>query len=79
MSPDGFVQQLVGNQQSAEMNSRLVFWTLLGRAPSDEELAVAVSHLANRGDTEQTLDEKRTVYQNLIWALLATNEFMFVK
>ena len=79
MAPDGFVQQLVSNQQSAEMNSRLVFWTLLGRAPSDEELAVAVSHLANRGDAEQTLDEKRTVYQNLIWALLATNEFMFVK
>ncbi len=50
-----------------------LYWTALARAPSAEERQLAVNHLA-RFDT---VANKQLAYEDIVWALLNTKEFLF--
>ena len=78
-SQAGFVHRLGLNGRSPQENCELIFRTLYGRSPLAAEIAVAVKHVS--GTAEEPVDglEKTERYRNLIWALLASNEFMFVQ
>ena len=73
----GLVHRLSQNGRSPHENCELIFWTLYGRPPVAAELAVAVAHVSGSATADGA--EKIERYRNLIWALLASNEFMFVQ
>jgi hypothetical protein len=75
----GLVHRLSQNDRSPHENCELIFWTLYGRPPVAAELAVAVEHLSGTAEVPVDGTEKIERYRNLVWALLASNEFMFVK
>src|SRR5439155_25286924 len=54
----------------AEKVEELFLWAL-GRRPSVEHLQIAVTHV------ERHAQNKQVAYQNLIWALINTKEFVF--
>jgi hypothetical protein len=54
----------------AEKVEELFLWTL-GRKPTDKDLSAALAHLTKHEKT------KKTAYENLIWALINTKEFIF--
>ncbi len=49
-----------------------LFLWVFARKPSDLEMNVALAHLAKQGDRG-----KKTAYENILWALLNTKEFIF--
>ncbi|MFL2871695.1 MAG: DUF1549 domain-containing protein [Pirellulaceae bacterium] len=68
----GFIQRLADNNVSHAINVNLVFLTLMGRLPIDAEKQVAIEYL-------DTVEDRAEAYRNLVWSLLATNEFMFIR
>ena len=44
----------------------------MGRLPIDAEKQVAIEYL-------DTVEDRAEGYRNLVWSLLATNEFMFIR
>ena len=68
----GFIQRLADNNVSHAINVNLVFLTLMGRLPIDAEKQVAIEYL-------DTVEDRAEGYRNLVWSLLATNEFMFIR
>jgi hypothetical protein len=49
----------------------LFLWTF-GRKPSDQEIAVALAHIDKLGP-----QQKKTAYENILWALINAKEFRF--
>ena len=56
----------------AEKIEEIFLWAL-GRKPNEQDLKVALSHLAKHEKN------KRTAFENILWALLNTKEFQFVQ
>ena len=50
-----------------------IYWTALSRAPSAEERELALAHLTR----PEAKDNKRLAYEDIVWALLNTKEFLF--
>ncbi|MHC4878614.1 MAG: DUF1549 and DUF1553 domain-containing protein [Planctomycetota bacterium] len=67
---DGYVAQLVSNDESHADNSREIFLRVFARPPAQAELEAAVEFLNSEPDRGEG-------YRSLVWSLLATNEFMF--
>jgi hypothetical protein len=53
----------------AEKVEELFLWTI-GKKPSPEKLALALKHL-------EAAKDKKPVYENILWALINTKEFLF--
>jgi hypothetical protein len=76
-SQTGFAHRLAVNNRSPQENCELIFLTLYGRVGTAAELEVAVAHVSGSAAADES--DKIERYRNLIWALLASNEFMFVQ
>ena len=57
-------------RSDAEKVEELFLWAF-GRRPSVEHLQIALAHI------DRHAQNKQVAYQNLIWALLNTKEFVF--
>jgi hypothetical protein len=69
--PGGRAALLAADKRSdAEKVEELFLWAF-GRRPSVEHLQIALAHI------ERHAQNKQVAYQNLIWALLNTKEFVF--
>ncbi len=66
----GYVARLAKNGQPHAHNVRDVFQRVFARAPRTRELNLAVEFLESQTD-------RKEAYGSLLWALLATNEFLF--
>lgn len=71
-SEKGFIQRLATNDATHLENVDLIFLTLMGRNPIEAEQQVATEYL-------NSVDDRAEGYRNLVWSLLATNEFMFIR
>jgi hypothetical protein len=56
----------------AEKVTEMFLWAL-GRPPSPEHLQIALSHI------ERHAKQKQVAYQNLLWVLINTKEFVFIQ
>ncbi len=50
-----------------------IYWTALSRPPSAEERGIGLAHLAR----PEAQANKRLAYEDIVWALLNTKEFLF--
>ncbi|MBM4072220.1 MAG: DUF1549 domain-containing protein [Planctomycetes bacterium] len=66
----GYVAQLAGNKKSHRDNVHDIFARVFARTPRPRELGIAVGFLESQADRNEA-------YGNLLWSLLATNEFLF--
>lgn len=66
---NGYVEQLATNQKTHLDNVREIFVRTLSRPPRTSEVATAVKYLNSEKNRHEA-------YRSLVWALLATNEFM---
>jgi hypothetical protein len=62
---------LAGDQQSPEAGLRQLYLTALSRRPTTEELDALNEYLANHQD------DKKAAYEDIVWALINTKEFLF--
>jgi hypothetical protein len=69
--PSGRVRELCDAGLSNEDTVEELFLSTLSRLPTDEERAAAVSHLIEASD-------RRAAYQDLLWSLLNTQEFLTI-
>lgn len=69
-APTGYAQQLAASGSSHADRIQELFLRALGRRPRPEELATALQLLESEPETLEA-------YRSLLWALLATNEFLF--
>jgi hypothetical protein len=68
----GRCQQLAASEQSdSEKVTELYYWAM-ARAPHDDELAHIIQYVAAKPD-------KRKAYEDVMWALFNTKEFLFVR
>jgi len=63
-------KQLAGDKRPHDEKLRELYWTALAREPSKEELANLLAHLEKKGDAQSG-------YEDIIWALVNTKEFLF--
>src|SRR5262249_55160572 len=71
--PNGRADLMVRDKRpDAEKVDELFLWAF-ARKPSDEQRAVALAHIAKQGAN------KKAAYENILWALLNTKEFVFNK
>lgn len=66
---NGYVEQLATNQKTHSDNVHEIFVRTLSRPPSTSEVETAVKYLNSEKNRHEA-------YRSLVWALLATNEFM---
>jgi hypothetical protein len=66
----GYAEQLAKNGRPAAENVQAIIMRLFARPPRPNELQTAVSFLESQKDPQEG-------YRSLLWALLATNEFLF--
>lgn len=66
----GYVDQLTKSGRSHAENVQAIFNRLFARSPRPNELQTAVGFLESQKDQQEG-------YRSLLWALLATNEFLF--
>jgi hypothetical protein len=70
---NGRADQLTRDSRpDAEKVDELFLWAL-ARKPSDEQRAEALAHIAKHSSN------KKLAYENILWALLNTKEFVFNK
>jgi hypothetical protein len=67
----GRAEKLAADKRSDEEKVRELFVWCFGRQPSQEHLQVALDHI-NRHQAN-----KRQAYENILWALINTKEFVF--
>ena len=67
----GFVTRLAANKKTHSENVQELFVRIFSRRPRDEESRIALEYLESEPD-------RKAAYQSLMWALLATNEFLFI-
>jgi len=68
--PTGYAARLAGNGKAHAENVSDVFVRVFARAPRAKEQVAAVKFLEGQVD-------RKEAYRSLLWALLATNEFLF--
>lgn len=66
---NGYIEQLASNQKTHSDNVREIFVRTLSRHPRTSEVETAVKYLNSEKNRHEA-------YRSLVWALLATNEFM---
>lgn len=66
---NGYIEQLASNQKTHSDNVREIFVRTLSRPPRVSEVESAVKYLNSEKNRHEA-------YRSLVWALLATNEFM---
>ncbi len=66
---NGYVEQLATNQKTHSDNVHEIFVRTLSRPPRTSEVETAVKYLNSEKNRHEA-------YRSLVWALLATNEFM---
>ncbi len=66
---NGYIEQLASNQKTHSDNVREIFVRTLSRPPRVSEVETAVKYLNSEKNRHEA-------YRSLVWALLATNEFM---
>jgi hypothetical protein len=70
---DGRADKLAKDPRpDAQKIDELFLW-VYGRKPTTDQSAVALAHLAKHGDN------KKSAYENILWALLNTKEFVFIQ
>ncbi|MBI2948339.1 MAG: DUF1553 domain-containing protein [Verrucomicrobia bacterium] len=62
---------LAGNKQPDEANIRELYYWSYAREPEDKELKLAKGYL------EKKSEKRREAYEDIIWALINTKEFLF--
>jgi hypothetical protein len=76
----GRAAELTGSTRSDEENIRELYYLAYARVPDPKEMGVARAHLEKltKGKTEKELTAaKRQAYEDIIWALINTKEFLF--
>jgi len=68
--PQGYVQRVIDAGGEPESRIREVFVRVLGRTPRPEETRAAAEFFARETDRAEA-------WRSFVWALLATNEFLF--
>jgi hypothetical protein len=71
---DGRAARLAADPRADSAKVRELYLWVFARPPTAEELRTATTYLARRGTTDQG---KRQAYEDLMWALLNTKEFLF--
>ena len=66
---NGYIELLASNQKTHSDNVREIFVRTLSRPPRTSEFETAVKYLNSE-------KKRHEAYRSLVWALLATNEFM---
>jgi hypothetical protein len=69
--PGGRAEKLAQDKRSDEEKVRELFLWAFAREPSPEHLQVALAHIARNAQN------KRLAYENILWALINTKEFVF--
>jgi hypothetical protein len=67
----GRLQTLVKEKRDHQAKIRDLYLLAYSRAPSDEEMSVAMKHLEARAASPQV------AYEDLVWAIINTKEFLF--
>ncbi len=67
----GYALRLGANKKSHSENIAELFVRVFSRRPLEKEAAAALEYLESESD-------RKAAYQSLLWALLATNEFLFI-
>ena len=67
----GYAVRLAANKKSHSDNVQELFVRVFSRRPREKESVTAVEYLESEPD-------RNAAYQSLLWALLATNEFLFI-
>lgn len=67
----GYALRLGVNKKSHSENIAELFVRVFSRRPLEKEAAAALEYLESESD-------RKAAYQSLLWALLATNEFLFI-
>ena len=67
----GYALRLGNNKKSHSENIAELFVRVFSRRPLEKEAAAALEYLESESD-------RKAAYQSLLWALLATNEFLFI-
>ena len=77
----GVAQRLAGDtKRGDEEKIRELYLSAYAREPNGEEASVAKDYIAKRTankDDKETLAGRRQAYEDIIWALLNTKEFLF--
>ena len=70
---NGRARQLMQNEEmtDAQKVTELYFWAY-SRAPRDEELKFVLSHIESE-------ENKQQAYEDVLWAIFNTKEFLFVR
>jgi len=68
---EGRAAALAADPRPVEEKVREIYLWIYGREPEADELAVAAAHVARQGDNA------RAAYEDLLWALVNTKEFLF--
>jgi len=69
-APGAYVDRLVAAERTHAENVRDIFARVFARSPRPNELTTALKFLESQAD-------RKEAYRSLIWALLASNEFLF--
>ena len=69
IAESGYATQMAANALNSEEVASDIFLSVLARNPNPDELAAAATFLESSG-------ERLTACQDLLWSLLATNEFL---
>ena len=67
----GYALRLGANKKSHSENIAELIVRVFSRRPLEKEAAAALEYLESESD-------RKAAYQSLLWALLATNEFLFI-
>ena len=67
----GYASRLADNKKSHAENVQELFVRVFARRPRDQETRTALEYLESEPD-------RTAAYRSLLWALLATNEFLFI-
>ena len=59
------------NKKSHAQNVQELFVRVFARRPREQETRTALEYLESESD-------RKAAYRSLLWALLATNEFLFI-